>query len=190
MRFVFVLATLCISAFAVPQTVNLSKSKNSVEFLAVGKPAAIQIAGKLKEGSSLSGTLTIDGAAVKGEASLPLAGLDTGIELRNAHMKEKYLEVQKFPKAVITLTQLTLPGVVTAPSFSADKIPFQGTLLLHGVTQPIAGTVKAKKQEKELELLFDFKVSLGEFGIEIPSYLGIQVTQAVLTTVKVSTLLQ
>ena len=43
---------------------------------------------------------------------VPLAGLQTGIGLRDKHMREKYLEVEKYPDAVLEVpwSAVKLPG--------------------------------------------------------------------------------
>ena len=40
--------------------------------------------------------------------TVPLANLSTGIGLRDHHMKEKYLEVQKYPSATLTIARSAL----------------------------------------------------------------------------------
>src|SRR5215468_4263304 len=42
-----------------------------------------------------------DGSVLK--FTVPLAGLQTGIGLRDRHMREKYLQVDKYPDAVLEL---------------------------------------------------------------------------------------
>ena len=42
-----------------------------------------------------------DGSVVK--FTVPLASLETGIGLRDRHMREKYLQVDKYPDAVLEL---------------------------------------------------------------------------------------
>ena len=53
-----------------------------------------------------------DGTTLK--ITVPLAGLQTGIGLRDKHMREKYLQVDKFPDAVLELP------------WSAVKLPENG----------------------------------------------------------------
>jgi hypothetical protein len=62
--------------------------------------------------TALSGTLTLEGAKparLVGDVSMDLTTIDTGIALRNQHLKENYLEVAKgdgFNKAVLSDIQL------------------------------------------------------------------------------------
>ena len=62
------------------------------------------------------------------------ASLDTGIDLRNKHMREKYLEVQKYPNAVLTVDRSTL-------HFPDDVAT---NLLTIDATDPKSGTAEFK----------------------------------------------
>ncbi len=157
-------------------TVDLAKSAVTVEFLAVGQPSAVNIRGKLKDGASISGVLHVAADSVSGEATLPLDALDTGMELRNRHMKEKYLETRTHPTAVLKAIKLSLPA-------GEGPVPFTGELTLHGKTKPISGTATVKRPQ--LGMSFDFKVSTREFGIDTPQFMGVTVADEVQISVKV-----
>lgn len=166
---------------------DLGKAKQDVEFLAVGRPSAIKIHGVAKEGNGekpVRGTLKLDGLSVAGTAKLKLDTFDTGMDLRNRHMREKYLETQKFPEAEISITKLVLPEAFRGEKSSAEGIPFEGTLTLHGTKKPISGTAKARKEAASLALDFSFKVPMTDYGIEPPSFMGITVKDDVAVTVQ------
>ncbi len=65
---------------------------------------------------SLAGTLTLEGtkpARLAGEVSMDLSTIDTGISLRNQHLRENYLDVAKgegFNKAVLSDIHLSEVG--------------------------------------------------------------------------------
>lgn len=163
---------------------NLDKAEGHVEFLAIGRPSAIRIKGK---GNKLRGKLKIQEKEIQGNIAFDLRTLDTGINLRNRHMKEKYLEVQKYPEASFSFLKMKLPhDFFTKEEFSQDDVPFDGTLTLHGVKQSISGTLDIDKRKNELESEAEFKIKLKDFNIETPSFKGISVTEDV--NVKVSTL--
>lgn len=65
------------------------------------------------EGGKVFGELKTDSdGKLSGELASNLADYDTGIDLRNKHLREKYLEVKKYPEA-----KLTFSGVdMKAPS--------------------------------------------------------------------------
>src|SRR5579863_2237042 len=81
---------------------NLNVTGSS-EFIATGKPGFIKIDGL---GKGLTGRLALTGNEVSGQATFPLATLDTGVGLRDKHMKDEYLEVQKFPEAKLVVAKV------------------------------------------------------------------------------------
>lgn len=161
--------------YASIRSLDLSKGESRVEFLAVGKPSMIKIKGK---GGPLAGKLNIDGPKVSGLIDIALATFDTGIELRNSHMKEKYLHIDKYPKAQLTLSKVNLPQDWNSKANLSD-VDFDGLLKLHGVEKPVSGKLSLTKLENKIDgkALFKFKIS--DFGIDVPSYAGIKVTDEV-----------
>src|SRR4051812_34300287 len=87
--------------------VDLGAGSGTVEFNATGRPSALVINGK---GAAPKGKVAVNGTSVTGSANFDLTSLDTGINLRNDHMKNKYLEVSKYPQATLTIQKLTLPS--------------------------------------------------------------------------------
>lgn len=122
-------------------------------------------------------------AAFDGELSVDLTTLDTGIGLRNEHMRGNYLEVGKgagFDKAVISDIHL---GDVDAESFSG-RASFAGNLTLHGATAPVKGPAEIRREGASIRVEASFPLSLADFAIAKPQYLGIGVKSEV--QVKVS----
>lgn len=144
----------------------------SVNFLAVGKPSALKIHGKA---TGPEAKLSLDGAKLTGSAEFDMNNLSTGINLRDQHMKEKYLQVQQHPKAKLTLTDAAVdPAFATTLSNSGEK-PFKGRLQLHGQEREVEGTYTAKNGLVQAK----FQIKLTNYGIEVPSYLGITVAELV-----------
>ncbi|HMA94717.1 MAG TPA: YceI family protein [Polyangiaceae bacterium] len=110
------------------------------------------------------------------QVSVGLGALKTGIDLRDRHMKEKYLETPKYPRAELTVarSKLALPGEGDA----------DGSLTLHGVTRPVRVHYIAKGTEKELLVNGTLKLNMKEFGIQVPSYLGVTVKPDVSVNVR------
>ena len=134
---------------------------------------------------AVQGTVTTgaSGAALGGEISVDLATLDTGIGLRNEHMKDKYLEVGKgrgFDHAVLSGIRL---GDVDPQGFQG-KTAFTGTFLLHGTTKPVSGQATIRREGTNVRVEASFPVSVSAFAIEKPQYLGVGVRDQV--TVNVS----
>lgn len=167
--------------------IDLEKSKSAVQFLAVGSPSAIKIRGTLNDGRpAVSGILRIEADVLTGSAVVLLDEFDTGMSLRNKHMKEKYLETQKWPTTRLVLSKMNLPQGFQQETYEAANIPFEGLLSLHGVEKRVSGVGSLKKKRNELRANFEFKFPLAQFGIETPTFMGVSVTQDVTVTVAIN----
>lgn len=134
---------------------------------------------------SLSGTLALEGskpARLAGEVSMDLATIDTGISLRNQHLRENYLEVAKgegFNRAVLSDIHLS---EVAGETFDGTT-PFTGTLLLHGVKRPVTGTVEIHRESEGRRVRAEFPLVLTDFAVTPPEYLGVGVGSRLLVKV-------
>ena len=153
------------------QPILLPPENGSVEFKAIGHPSALKVLGK---GKGLVMHLVKAGDQVSGTATFDLDSLDTGISLRNRHMREKYLETKLFPQAKFILTPLTI---------ALQDIPFTGKLWLHGVEKSISGLAQIEKKEAEYSFTAHFSLKISDFKIDIPSFMGITVADEVDVTV-------
>jgi polyisoprenoid-binding protein YceI len=127
--------------------------------------------------TSLAGAVTVavpHPAAFVGDLTVDLRTLDTGIGMRNDHMREQYLEVEKgdgFDKAVLSDVHL---GEVDAETFQG-RTTFTGTLRLHGTTRRITGAADVRRAGSSVRVEAAFPVTLADFGIPKPQYLGVGV---------------
>jgi polyisoprenoid-binding protein YceI len=103
-----------------------------------------------------------DKAYSASQVTLDLNTLKSGVALRDQHMKNKYFQTSKFPKA--TLTQGT-----------AKDGKFTGTLNVHGVSRPVSGTYQIQGKE----IVGKFKCTLSEFEIPKAKYMGVGVEDSV-----------
>ncbi|EYF06241.1 YceI family protein [Chondromyces apiculatus] len=134
---------------------------SSVEFKATG-PAGLSIVGKSSE---VRASDTADSVTIV----VPLAKLDTGIGLRNDHMRDKYLETSKYPNAELTVAK----SAIGYPAVGAGEAT--GQLKLHGQTKPVKFKYEAKKSGTGHAVSGTVRVNMTEFGIEKPSYMGLSV---------------
>ena len=131
--------------------------------------------------SAVSGSLTSSAAhspAFDGSLAVDLRALDTGIGLRNDHLREKYLEVDKgagYDKAV--LSDIDLKGL--NPDAPEGKGSFTGSLTLHGVKKTVTGPVEVRKTGSGLRVKASFPVNLPDYNIPEPRYLGVGVKNTV-----------
>lgn len=120
--------------------------------------------------TGLSGTVTPAlGGSINGTLALELSKFETGISLRDRHLRNNYLEVQRGPDfAVAKLENIRvdrLPG----------KTNFRGTLLLHGVRREVTGTADVQPNGRGYRLEATFPLRISDFQIPEPAYLGVGV---------------
>ncbi len=113
-------------------------------------------------------------AALGGEVAVDLKTLDTGIGLRNEHMRSQYLEVGRgegYDTALLTDIHL---GDVAADTFQG-RTSFTGALRVHGVTRPVRGQAEIRRADGEVRVTASFPVGLDDYAIAAPRYLGVGV---------------
>lgn len=119
--------------------------------------------------------MTIDGkstsleAVAKGDKVLlrvPLETIDTGIGLRNSHMRN-YLEATKWPAAELTVAKSLLKLGL--------KQTGVGTFSVHGVSREVTLSYDVVKAPGGLKVTGSFPINIKDFGIKVPSYMGITV---------------
>ena len=131
--------------------------------------------------TALSGSVTPSASgspAFDGSLAVDLRTLDTGIGLRNEHLRENYLEVDKgtgFDTA--TLSEIDLKGL--SPDAPEGKGSFAGLLTVHGVTKTVTGAVDVRRVGAGLRVTASFPVNLPDYSIRKPRYLGVGVKDVV-----------
>ncbi len=189
MRIILVCLFTAASAFGAgaKYKLPLKGDKSKIEFLAVGNPSAIKIRGELKGSpeEALKGELRIENFKAKGQITAKLDAFETGISLRDKHMREKYLETGKYPEAKLEVTDLLVPQSFAEESFSAEAETFKGTLTMREKTVPVSGTVSMKGTKENMEMKFQFPVKTTDFKIDTPSFMGVTVASEVTVTAEV-----
>jgi polyisoprenoid-binding protein YceI len=136
--------------------------------------------------TAISGTVGLGApppGALSGVLQVDLSSLDSGIALRNTHLRHTYLEVGRgaeYASAVLSGVHL---GKVDASSFQGST-PFTGMLLLHGTRRPVTGQADIRREGGDVRVAASFPVRIDDYGIAPPRYLGVGVKNEV--QVKVS----
>lgn len=141
------------------------KGTPAVNFDATG-PGGMVIAGKTAD-------LTIADDGKIAVFTVPLKNLETGISLRDKHMKEKYLEVEKYPDATLKLDrgQITIPAKGKTSEGDA-----KGTFTCHGKSKDVTVHYKAHREsDGTIGAETKFPINLKDYDITIPNYLGVTV---------------
>lgn len=159
-----------------PVAFEVDSKQSPVTFLAIGKPGFLRIKG---EGALVSGSAEMTDLGLRGTFKVALADFRTGIDLRDQHMKEKYLEVAKYPEAVLVLDPMKV-GLT-----GKEASEFTGQFSLKGKSKSIKGTASLTTEGDKVEGEAKFSISLAEFDVGIPSHLGVKVAEDVEITVKI-----
>jgi len=175
-----VLITLAINPQAnamVPGGLKIFEEKGSVHFHAITSPRLFKVVG---EASGPQGQLVLDQNQLKGSLAFDLKKLTTGISLRDSHMKEKYLEVDKYPEAKLIITEAEVPAELLS-NLNVSERPFKANLIVRGQEKPVKeGFFSMKDGVVDAR----FQILLSEYDINNPSHLGLTVGNSVEVKVK------
>jgi len=130
--------------------------------------------------TALRGSLTASASHPSYDGSLvvDLRTIDTGIRLRNDHLREKYLEVDKAPGYdTATLSEIDLKGL--SPDAPKGKGTFSGSFMLHGTRKTVGGPVEIREAGAGFLVKASFPVNLSDYNIPVPRYLGLGVKNTV-----------
>lgn len=115
------------------------------------------------------------GGATEIWLEVDLASLDTGIGLRNRHMRDRYLETAKYPYA-------TFRGTIVrseADPAAAYRVTARGTLTIHGVARPRDLTCRVEPRGPGYGALCAFEVLLSDHQVEIPKLMFLKLANEI-----------
>jgi polyisoprenoid-binding protein YceI len=103
-----------------------------------------------------------------------LNSLDTGIGLRNRHMRDNYLHTDKFP-----ITHYS-GKIINSEKIKGDtlKVKTAGKIFIHGIEKPLAVEgIVVSLGNKRFNIQSNFQVKLTDFDIEIPSLMFFKIDE-------------
>ncbi len=114
---------------------------------------------------------------------VPLAGVDTGIGLRNRHMRG-YLDTAHFPNAELHVARKAVALPAPGKTMESDA---PGILTVHGVSRPCSIHYRVEQAGSgEYRVRGTTRIDMRDFGIEVPAYLGVRVDPGVAIEVDLS----
>ena len=122
---------------------------------------------RLEAGSATEGTqlyLEVD-----------LASLDTGLGLRNRHMRDNYLEVRDFPYAFFDATIER----VEATAAGLFRVTARGVLTIHGVEREVGVPCDVSARQDGYRARCTFNLLLSDFDIKIPKLMFLKLANEV-----------
>jgi polyisoprenoid-binding protein YceI len=151
-----------------------SHSNTEVSF--TSKASVVRLVGRTAKVEGFS-EIDIDNPAKtnKGEISVDLTSLDTGIALRNEHMIG-LIEAKKYPKATFKVKTINASKLIANEGVEGTAT---GDFSLHGVTKPLSVPITLHylpedKQNPEyrpgdwVSFSSNFKIKLSDYGIPLP----------------------
>lgn len=120
--------------------------------------------------NSIDGYLYWEGDDLLNQSELyfevDLNAVDTGIGLRNRHMRENYLHTDKHPKTHFTAKLIK----AEKKNDSEYEVEAEGKFFVHGIEKDkkITGTL-LKIENNKFKISAKFVVALSEYNIEVPS---------------------
>lgn len=173
-----VLAFTALSAGAAEYHVDLS-AKNQVKFISDApiedfEGVTDKIDGYVlwQEDSLREGT-EYQGSELYFEVELK--SLDTGIGLRNRHMRENYLETDKFPYARY---KGRISEVKKSPS-GGFIVVSDGDFEVHGKSKAMTIVAEVTGDGKSYHVSSRFSVKLPDFQIEVPSLMFLKISEII-----------
>ena len=164
----------------------------------VGSASNVQAEVKIADLSDI-----VDGA-VHAQFKVELGTIDTGIALRNQHMRDMYLETEKHPYATFTLNDVKSAQIVDESDGRetrkrvrglepgrATHVTASGTFELHGVTRnvtiedlsltymPASEATKMVRPGDLLAVGGSFGLKLGDYEIERPQFVLLKLSENV-----------
>lgn len=132
----------------------------------------------------IEGTIEADPAGLGDSATVSLevdlASLDTGIDVRNRHMREKHLETAKYPKAVFKGAAVMGPAGARLEVGKPVPVEVEGTFALHGIERRLRTVVEVTLLDAgaapRLKLHAHFQVSLTDYAISRPAFLFLKLS--------------
>ncbi len=167
-RWAFVAAVASLSGSSTAVGAFTRAGDSSVSFTAVG-PAGMKIVGNTADLDVSDGPGTV-------RVTVPLAHLTTGIDLRDRHMREKYLEAAVFPTAVLEVPRAAID---VPPPGSERSGTAAATMTLHGRSHPVIVRYTAKGEANTWTVSGSLTLDMHDYGIQVPSYLGVTVKPGV-----------
>lgn len=198
-RIAFALTLLmmqAIPAFSAPRAFTINDEKNR-DLVSFNSDAPLELI--VGNTSKISGSITIDDSLdlskpVSATFDVDLASIDTGIPLRNEHMRDNFLETKQFPKATFTLKKLLNPPKQLKAG-QRVKLQAQGDFSCHGksVSKTIPAEItymtkcKATETKREgcdiIQIRASFPVAFKDHGIKRPEIVFQKLADTVIVSI-------
>lgn len=175
-RTIFILI-IVLTAFSVKaEAQSFMGDKGYVEFLS--RAPMLEFKGI---SNNLVGLINLDENVV--DFYVDLNTLDTGIQLRNRHMRESYLETNKFPFAEFTGR---LNDDVNIGSRDVQQVSVTGIFNIHGVQRDITVDGTLQFDDNQVTLSATWEVKLEDYNIDRPRVIFYELSDTQVVTININ----
>jgi polyisoprenoid-binding protein YceI len=176
-------ACLAASAHAADFAIQ-PDAASRVEF--VSKAPMETFGGKTRK---VSGSVALDpaqlGDSITVLVSVDMGSLDTGIDLRNKHMRDNHLHCDKYPTATFRGGRLSKLSASSLTEGQTVTGVITGEMELHGVKRPLEAPVEMTFHNGGLHVVSRFKVKLPDYQIPRPQFLVMKLDETQSVTLEV-----
>jgi len=160
---------------------DVAQSKDTVYFRSTAQLEFIE--GKT---NVIAGSITVDPSNISADAGgilqCDLQTLKTGIDMRDEHMRDRYLHTEKYPYAYFELK-----SVSGLPASLQPGTAYQGTAIgyfyIHGgkrqITAPLTVTLHKLGDTQSLTTKATFTIKLDDYGIERPKAIFMKLAETI-----------
>ena len=171
---------ICLPIWAAGQEFHVdSDAENSVRFVSQAPiEEVVGVTDRIDGYVLLNGPRLEEGSATEGTQlylEVDLASLDTGLGLRNRHMRNNYLEVQEFPYAFFDATIERVEAVAAG----VFRVTAQGVLNIHGVEREMDVPCDVSERGEGYRVRCTFNTLLSDFDIKIPKIMFLKLANEV-----------
>jgi polyisoprenoid-binding protein YceI len=175
MMYLIRIAAVLLATFLATATAARAQAAYSITRGRIAVVCSLTIGGNFEARTKeLRGGLSVlpgagDSLAVLGTLQVDFQTLETGIALRDRHMRRDYLEIDKGEDfSAATFNDLRIEKL-------DGKTTFTGILRLHGQSKQVSGTAELQRRDGSIQVQARFPLRLSEFQIPSPTYLGVGV---------------
>ena len=170
----FLIPTIAVAHGSAPEPQTPFEMHGSVSFEVATNVFGTSVKGR---SGSLSGysRLRDDGEALRLEqigVTVPVATLQTGIKLRDQHMRQYVFETADHQTPDLSFTAESAACVRAAKD--AYSCTAAGALSLRGTSRPFTIALQVKREGPAFSVKGAGKVALSQYGIERPSQFGVR----------------
>ncbi len=134
----------------------------------------------------LEGTIDVNpanlGDSITVHLEVDMASLETGLPMRNKHMRENHLETAKYPKAIFEGAAVRGPAGAALEAGKTKTFDVEGTFTLHGVSRrlriPISAAYAPQPKGGRISFQTTFPVLLADYQISRPQFLFLKLAES------------